>query len=49
MNRALRSILLIVGLFALGSFATACANSPVDVVQAEDGRQAPEDGYANNN
>jgi len=42
MYRALRSILVVVSLFALASFASACANSPTDVIQAED-------GYANNN
>jgi len=41
MSRALRSVLAVLSLFALASFASACANSPTDVVQA--------DGYANNN
>jgi hypothetical protein len=47
MTRALRSILVVLSLFAAASFATACANSPTDIVQAED--PAPEDGYNNNN
>ena len=39
MYRALRSILVVVSLFVL---ASACANSPTDVLQAAD-------GYANDN
>ncbi len=41
MYRALRSMLVVVSLFAVASFASACANSPTDITQA--------DGYANNN
>jgi len=34
-------MLVVVSLFAVASFASACANSPTDITQA--------DGYANNN
>lgn len=60
MNRALRSILVVFGLFFFGSLTTACTNLPLEVVQQanqqpdagnDDGNDDgdEEDGYANNN